>query len=76
MSGNVWEWCSDNYQPDASVASGTDRYYFVDDSTSQFFILRGGAWGNADEVYFRCAYRLFNYPFSRFNSVGFRVVRP
>jgi formylglycine-generating enzyme required for sulfatase activity len=78
MSGNVWEWCSDNYQPDASVASGTDRYYFVDDSTSKFFTVRGGAWYASYEFYFRCACRGSDNPGHRgdyVDYVGFRVVR-
>jgi formylglycine-generating enzyme required for sulfatase activity len=76
MNGNVWEWCSDNYQPDASVASGTDRYYFVEDATSQTLLLRGGAWNYTDEGYFRCAYRVNFFPSSRSGLIGFRVVRP
>jgi formylglycine-generating enzyme required for sulfatase activity len=76
MSGNVLEWCSDNYQPDASVASETDRYYFVNDLTSQYLVYRGGNWGVDSESYFRCAKRGCNNPDVRDNRVGFRVVRP
>jgi len=76
MSGNVLEWCSDNWQTDGSIAIGTDRHYFVDDSTSHFFILRGGAWGYAGEEIFRCAYRYVDNPSNRVYSIGFRVVRP
>ncbi len=76
MSGNVWEWCSDNYQSDAGITSGTDLYYFVGDSTAQSFLVRGGAWNNTYEISFRCAYRLGNEPYSRYSFIGFRVVRP
>jgi formylglycine-generating enzyme required for sulfatase activity len=76
MSGNVSEWCSDNLQWDMNVESRTDRCYFVDDSTSQFFVLRGGAWNNSVEGDFRCACRHNYSPHYRNNDVGFRVVRP
>ena len=76
MSGNVWEWCSDNYQADGSITTpSTDRYYFVDDSTSQAFLLRGGAWYRANEGYFRCAYRGYLNTNVRDYGIGFRVVR-
>jgi formylglycine-generating enzyme required for sulfatase activity len=77
MSGNVWEWCSDNYEE--TPATGTDRYYFVNDLTSQYFLLRGGPWDCTDVTlvdYFRCAFRGSNYfSYYRYNSIGFRVVR-
>jgi formylglycine-generating enzyme required for sulfatase activity len=76
MTGNVWEWCSDNYQSDASVASGTDRYHFLDDSTAQTFLLRSGAWYFTVDGNLRCAYRFSFTPYGHLNSVGFRVVRP
>ncbi len=78
MSGNAWEWCSDNWQADSSVAGGTDRYYFVNDSTGQSFPLRGGSWINADENSFRGAVRsVKGSPSYRVNFiVGFRIVRP
>jgi formylglycine-generating enzyme required for sulfatase activity len=79
MSGNVWEWCSDNCQSDASVASVPNRYYFLDDSTSQYLMVRGGAWYNSDEVIFRCAFRgSFGNPDYHYSNdgFGFRVVRP
>ena len=75
MSGNVWEWCNDNWQVDGSIMVATDRYYFVDDLTSQSFLLRGGSWSNTNESFFRCAYRYSMAPFSRGSSIGFRVVR-
>ena len=76
MSGNVWEWCSDNYQSDASVASVPNRYYFLDDSTSQYLMFRGGAWYDTNEGFFRCAYREHFNPDDCSNGFGFRVVRP
>ncbi len=76
MSGNVYEWCSDNYQADSSVVGGTDRYSFVDDSNGQPFLLRGGAWNDTNGDYFRGAFRGNYFPFGRSVGTGFRVVRP
>jgi formylglycine-generating enzyme required for sulfatase activity len=74
VSGNVLEWCSDNWQADASVTTDTDRYIFVNDSTSQSFLRRGGSWTGL-ELHLRCAYRYSNGPGNRYDDVGFRVVR-
>lgn len=83
MSGNVHEWCSDNYQDDGSVSSGTDRYFFVNDHpnlTEMSF--RGGSWFSSSNNYLRVAngspwgYATGWIPGVRRNDVGFRVVRP
>lgn len=77
MSGNVEEWCSDNVQSDGGITIGTDRYYFLNDSTSQTFHYRGGAWYGTVEYLFRCAHRFeLGSPFVRTSTIGFRVVRP
>ncbi len=78
MSGNVWEWSSDNHEDDDSVGSSTDRYYFNNDNTGTTFVLRGGSWGllQHHQFYFRAARRYFNYPNYRYYYIGFRVVRP
>jgi len=78
MSGNVWQWCSDNAQSDASVPGfpPLDRYYFQSDSTGSYFVLRGGSWYNDFEAGFRSAFRNFSsVPGVRYKVIGFRVVR-
>ena len=77
MSGNVWEWCSDNFQADPEITSGTDRYYFVSDSRGQRFVLHGGSWVISFLGGLRARFRSFSsQPDARFNAVGFRVVHP
>lgn len=75
MTGNAWEWLSDNYQADGSVAGGMDRYYFVDDQLSETFVVRGGAWIETSEVVFQNVFRVNYNPNWRFYGLGFRVVR-
>ncbi len=78
MSGNVWEWCSDNSQSDGMIADSPsqDRYCFRADSVSEHMMLRGGSWGNDFKNGFRCAFRNYTaIPAARHNVTGFRVVR-
>jgi formylglycine-generating enzyme required for sulfatase activity len=78
MSGNVWEWCSDNTQSDGEITESPhpDRYYFQGDSSFQYMELRGGSWCNTFQNGFRSAFRGFSAPpGSRYNVSGFRIVR-
>jgi formylglycine-generating enzyme required for sulfatase activity len=70
MGGNVWEWCSDMYVPDAYskhqtynpvIGDGTDR------------VIRGGSWSSSKEEV-RCTYRIGSPPEKRSNDIGFRLV--
>jgi len=71
MSGNVWEWVWDWFDtyPDvdetdpAGAAAGDSR------------VFRGGCWYSPPEEA-RSAIRNVGLPVSRYNSLGFRVVRP
>ena len=61
MSGNVWEWCSDNY---------SDNYSSPSNSSCR--VLRGGSWYYAPACC-RVAGRDYNSPGNRFDSSGLRL---
>jgi formylglycine-generating enzyme required for sulfatase activity len=79
ITGNSSEWVNDNWQPDANITTGTDRYYFVSDSSSQWFMAdRCGCWGDWNPDTLRNAYRASDAitpPYSQGIWIGFRVVR-
>ncbi len=63
LSGNVWEWCLNEYNDPDHVQERGDAPR----------VLRGGSWSYG--IHFaRAVSRDWCLPNSRFNSVGFRVV--
>ena len=75
MSGNVCEWCWDCLDwPDSSSGypSGTEDPEGPD--TGSFRVKRGGCWSYSASI---CTVsgRGSNYPYSRYNEGGFRLVR-
>ena len=64
LSGNVWEWCLNQYdQPKQTKVGGEARR-----------VLRGGSWFY-DQGLARCAYRSYGGdPDHRDDNVGFRLV--
>jgi len=65
MSGNVWEWCQDEYNayPNCKVSIG-ERW---------FHVFRGGGWNN-DARMCRSATRINDEPAARGYYLGFRLV--
>jgi formylglycine-generating enzyme required for sulfatase activity len=70
MSGNVWEWCEDNWHDNYIGAPKDGSAWLTNDNDYQ--ILRGGSWYSLPD-FCRSAYRYGN---SRgdLNYYGFRVV--
>ena len=68
MSGNVWEWCQDNW----SIYSNSSQTNPTGPSTGSYRICRGGSWYN-DAKYCRVSYRDNSYPTDTFNDLGLRL---
>ncbi len=71
MTGNVWEWCQDFYDPEFYQKSTENSPQNTKEEKSK--IQRGGAW-NSPEKYARIKFRSRNSPDSRVLTTGFRVV--
>ena len=76
LSGNVWEWCEDDWH-DNYDNHPPDECPWIDDpgKRAEVRVLRGGSWDfNAGLC--RCAYRLIRGPDLRYFNLGFRLAAP
>ncbi len=72
MSGNVWEWCEDNWHDSYENAPKDGSAWLTNDN--DYKIVRGGSWYYDPNVC-RSAYRgLYYRRDGSGNSFGFRVV--
>ena len=69
MHGNVWEWCSDTYDPNPNEREKGDFPF----TTSGSKIRRGGSWFKSGSL-LRSANRTYAHPGSKFSTTGFRLV--
>ena len=77
MSGNVYEWCEDDWHDDYKDHPPTNGSAWVDGTTAAdragYRVVRGGNYFNfADRC--RPAYRNDRSPVSRYDVIGFRLV--
>lgn len=71
MSGNVWEWCLDSFDPEAYATHATQNPQV--DRPGADHVIRGGSW-SLDSWSARCA-RRFNFRADAFGpGLGFRLV--
>ncbi|HUW60250.1 MAG TPA: formylglycine-generating enzyme family protein [Candidatus Bathyarchaeia archaeon] len=71
MSGNVWEWCADDWHSNYSGAP-TDGNVWADSPRSLSRVIRGGCW-DSDVAHCRSAYRQHGYSTGEGSCNGFRI---
>ncbi|WP_373549157.1 formylglycine-generating enzyme family protein [Haliscomenobacter sp.] len=72
LSGNVWEWCEDQYQSEESKIPA-DGTAWTHGDAGAYRVLRGGSWP-FNARFCRSSLRDADHPASRNDSVGFRVM--
>ena len=78
LSGNVWEWCEDDWHGNYENHPRGSEPWVDDpdpDRRAEGRVQRGGSWYSL-AGYCRCAYRSNGWPDFRFNFIGFRLAAP
>jgi hypothetical protein len=70
MTGNVWEWCADEW--DAAGPRGTDPHRAENDASGSDRVSRGGSWLSVP-VFARVALRYWDTPGDRWSTLGLRA---
>ena len=73
MSGNLWEWCEDDWHGSYTGAPSNGSAW-IDAPRGSDRVVRGGFWYGSAR-YCRSANRGFHWPDDRNDYVGFRLVR-
>ena len=71
MSGNVWEWCADQWH-NSYKGAPDDGSAWTDREKGSHRVYRGGSWLYAPQLC-RAAYRNYWHPVLRFSRLGFRL---
>ena len=74
MSGNVWEWVEDAYEPDYANTPTDGSARLPQLSSLPVRVVRGGSWDDEPQV-LRSASRFRVAPVNRINIIGFRPAR-
>jgi formylglycine-generating enzyme required for sulfatase activity len=75
MSGNLWEWCEDNWHDSYAGAPDDGTAWIDNDNRSQSRkCLRGGSWNNLPNLCRSANRNRYDPDFRNYPYVGFRVV--
>jgi formylglycine-generating enzyme required for sulfatase activity len=80
ISGNVWEWCEDEFVASMNDKDVLEKYPALKDAETDSGppsrVARGGSWSNIDGVFLRSSLRLpgYGHPDERYDDFGFRLV--
>ena len=75
MSGNVWEWCEDDWHDNYQGAPADGSAWIDTPKRGSYRVLRGGSWSRGPQ-YCRCASRNSFALRSRATNAGFRLALP